>query len=72
MGIYVYAQPNIHILNWYGASVRQEMRPRSSPSCLSEYILGPFATLGSLPVDVLSRDLDIARLTVNAASEMLV
>lgn len=37
-------------------------------SCSSEYILGPFATLGSLPVDILSRDLDITRLTVDAAS----
>ena len=41
---------------------------RTQYSCLSEYILGPFATLGSLPVDILSRDLDIARLTVDAAS----
>lgn len=38
---------------------------------LGKDILGPFATLRSLPINVLRRDLDIAGLAVDATMQML-
>jgi len=49
------------------AQCTPENGPMMQPTSLCEDVLGSFTTLGSLPVDVLSRNLDIAGLTVNAA-----